>query len=72
MPHDLRGWSSRQAQRAPAAVGASLLGLRGRERERLIDLLPQMKATIEELRTRHQAEAGTGGKIIAQISPKQA
>jgi hypothetical protein len=51
---------------------SSLLALRGPERERLTALLPQMHDTIKQLTTRQQAEAEQGGKIIAQISPKQA
>lgn len=51
---------------------ASLLALRGRERERLLALQPRMKDQINQLTARRKAEASEGDKIIAQISPGQA
>ncbi|MCO6011665.1 hypothetical protein NE236_42640 [Actinoallomurus purpureus] len=50
----------------------SLLALRGREREQLLALHPQMEEQINRLMARRQAEASEGDKIIAQISPRQA
>ncbi|WP_329261039.1 hypothetical protein OG417_25545 [Actinoallomurus sp. NBC_01490] len=51
---------------------SSLLALRPHEQAGLIALLSRMEETIKQLTAVQQAGAGSGAKIIAQISPMNA